>query len=250
LDDIEDLKPMTLQGRTAIITGGGSGIGAAIGKALASAGVQVCLMGRRPERLQATAAAIQAAGGSASCYVADVSDERQIEQLAKWFVLSADGADILVHSAGAIEGGAFDLGTTAGFDRQYQVNVRAPYVMTKAMLPHLGYRCRGDVVFINSSAGIAGKADFAQYAATKHALKGLADSLRAEVNPRGIRVLSVYVGRTATDMQAELHAKAGDAYRPHLLLQPEDVASAVVSDLSLPRTAEVTDIHIRPLRKS
>jgi NADP-dependent 3-hydroxy acid dehydrogenase YdfG len=93
------------------------------------------------------------------------------------------------------------------------------------------------------------KPQFAQYDSTKHALRALADSLRAELNSEGIRALSVYLGRAATEMQARLHEEDRKAYRPELLLQP-DVASIVLTALSLPRTAELTDIHIRPLIKT
>ena len=90
----------------------------------------------------------------------------------------------------------------------------------------------------------------AQYDLTKHALKAIADSLRGEVNPDGVRVLSVYLGRTASEMQERIHQAEGRPYRPELLLQPQDVASVIVNALSLPRTAEVTDIHIRPMLKT
>jgi NADP-dependent 3-hydroxy acid dehydrogenase YdfG len=88
-----------------------------------------------------------------------------------------------------------------------------------------------------------------QYAATKHALKAIADSLREEVNAEGLRVLSVYPGRTASPMQAAVHEMEGRAYHPERLMQPEDVAAVVINALSLPRSAEVTDIYIRPLLK-
>jgi NADP-dependent 3-hydroxy acid dehydrogenase YdfG len=88
-----------------------------------------------------------------------------------------------------------------------------------------------------------------QYASTKHALKAVADSLRAEVDAEGVRVLSVYPGRTATPMQASVHEREGMAYIPERLMQPEDVAGVVINALCLPRTAEVTDIHIRPFVK-
>ena len=84
---------------------------------------------------------------------------------------------------------------------------------------------------------------------TKHALKAIADSLRAELNPHGVRVLSVYLGRTASEMQKRIYEKEGKPYRPELLLQPEDVASVILNALCLPGTAEVTDIHIRPMIK-
>ena len=111
-------------------------------------------------------------------------------------------------------------------------------------------RQRGQVVFVNSSSGVTAKPSSAQYDATKHALKAIADSLRCEVNPLGIRILSVYLGKTATDMQERIHDFHGKPYRPELLLQPCDVASVVMNALSLPPTAEVTDIHIRPMIKT
>ena len=130
----------------------------------------------------------------------------------------------------------------------YRTNVRGPYLLTQELLPLLLER-QGQVVFINSSAGLTARANIAQYAATKHALKALADGLRDEVNPRGVRVLSVFPGRTATPTQQKLCGEEGRPYRPARLLQPEDVAAVVVNALCLPRTAEVTEIKIRPMLK-
>jgi NADP-dependent 3-hydroxy acid dehydrogenase YdfG len=104
-------------------------------------------------------------------------------------------------------------------------------------------------VFVNSSVGLNARANVGQYAATKHALKALADSLRDEVNADAVRVLSVFLGRTATPMQASVHEMEGKEYHPERLLLPEDVAAVVINALSLPRSAEVTDINIRPLIK-
>ena len=73
--------------------------------------------------------------------------------------------------------------------------------------------------------------------------------MHGEVNAHGVRVLNVYLGRTASEMQERIHRTEGKPYRPELLLQPEDVASVIMSALGLPRTAEVTDIHIRPMNK-
>jgi NAD(P)-dependent dehydrogenase (short-subunit alcohol dehydrogenase family) len=132
----------------------------------------------------------------------------------------------------------------------YRLNLRVPYLLTQRLLPLLR-RSRGQVVFVNSSAGLHASAGLSQYAATKHALKALADSLRCEVNHDGVRVLSVYPGRTASPMQEHLHRQQPEVrpYRAADLLQPEDVAAVVVQALSLPRTAEVTDLHVRPFVK-
>jgi NADP-dependent 3-hydroxy acid dehydrogenase YdfG len=111
-------------------------------------------------------------------------------------------------------------------------------------------KCRkGQIVFINSSSGRHAKANAGHYGATKHALKGFADSLREEVNASGVRVLSLFLGRTATPMQAAIHEFEGRSYRPDALIQPEDVAFVVAASLSLARNAEITDISMRPLAK-
>jgi NADP-dependent 3-hydroxy acid dehydrogenase YdfG len=124
-------------------------------------------------------------------------------------------------------------------------------VITQALLPALRVRC-GQVVFVNSSAGVnmQGTRHIAGYAACKHALRALADCLRAEVNIDGIRVLSVYPGRTATAMQEAIHMREGRLYNPEDLLQPDDVVAAVITALDMPRTAELTDIMLRPMRKA
>jgi len=98
--------------------------------------------------------------------------------------------------------------------------------------------------------GVHARANVGQYAATKHALKAVADSLRDEVNPDGVRVLSIFAVRTASAMQETIHRLENKVYDSQLFLQPEDIASVVVNALTLPRTAEVTDIYIRPLVKS
>jgi len=155
---------------------------------------------------------------------------------------------VLVHSAGVISMGPVESAPVEELDRQYRINVRAPYVLTRALLPMLMPR-RGQIVFVNSFAGLAAAPNLSQYAATKFALKALADSLRAEVNPAGVRVLTVYPGRTATPMQAAVHEMEGKPYRPESLAQPEDVAALVIGALCLPRTAEVTELFVRPMRK-
>jgi NADP-dependent 3-hydroxy acid dehydrogenase YdfG len=135
-------------------------------------------------------------------------------------------------------------------DRQYTVNVRAPYFLSQRLLPFLIAAC-GQIVFINSSVGLSVKRpEVGQYAATKHALRAIADSVREEVNAKGVRVLSVYLGRTATPMQRALYSQEGKVYHPETLLQPEDVATVIVQVLMLPATAEVTEMSIRPAIKS
>jgi NADP-dependent 3-hydroxy acid dehydrogenase YdfG len=248
-NDPDILRMNRFDGRTAVVTGGGSGVGLAIAVALAKEGANLCLIGRRLEKLEAAASEAQSSGARVVCCRADLAKDADLMELMRRLSVDADGIDILVHSAAVLQRAPIESASLDEFDTHYRVNVRAPYALTQVLLPALRSR-RGEVVFINSSSGIMAKPQFAQYDSTKHALKALADSLRAEVNSDGVRVLSVYLGRTATEMQARIHEKEHKAYRPELLLQPGDIASIVLSALSLPRTAELTDIHIRPLIKT
>lgn len=239
---------MTFKDQVAIITGASSGIGRAIAIALGEKGANLCLIGRNLEALYAVANLAQRIQNVVVCCQADLSLDGDIKAVADRIQGSFGGIDILIHSAGTIFVDRLEAGPVEAFDTQYRINVRAPYLLTQMLLPLLR-AYRGQVVFINSSAGIMANANVGQYAATKHALKAIADSFRQEVNAEGLRVLSVFPGRTATRMQATIHRIEGKEYHPELLMQPEDVAAVLLSALNLPRTAEVTEIMIRPFVK-
>jgi NAD(P)-dependent dehydrogenase (short-subunit alcohol dehydrogenase family) len=182
-------------------------------------------------------------------YGFDLSDEAQVRALAAAVLEDMGGLDILVHSAGVFERAGFEATSDAAFDRQYRVNLRAPQILTRLLAPSLRAR-RGQVVFVNSSVARGARAGLSQYAATKAGLKAVADSFREEFNPEGVRVLSVFAGRTATPMQERIFEQEGRPYEPEHLLQPADIATVVANVLSLPRTAEVTEIDIRPMMKT
>jgi NADP-dependent 3-hydroxy acid dehydrogenase YdfG len=237
-------------GQIAIVTGASSGIGKAIALSLAKQGATACLIGRNLESLQAVAKSDPAFASRVQCHKSDLTLDEDLLGLTTRIQQDFEHVDLLVHSAGGICLGRIETVPVEDLDWQYRLNVRAPYVLTQALLPMIRW-CRGQIVFINSSASLASaKANSSQYAATKYALKAIADSLRSEVNAEGIRVLSIYPGRTASPMQATVHRLEGQAYYPERLLQPEDVAKTVISAITLPRSAEVTDISLRPLVKS
>jgi NAD(P)-dependent dehydrogenase (short-subunit alcohol dehydrogenase family) len=240
--------PRPFAGRSALVTGASSGIGKAIALLLARQGAELCVVGTNSARLQETVDEIQPTSTVAS-FQLDLALEESHDQLFRH--LSGLGKlDMLVHCAGVIRQNRIEESRIEDFDLQYVTNVRVPYLLTKRLLPLLTVS-QGQVVFINSSAGLSSKKPEAvQYAATKHGLRAVADGLREDLNPKGIRVVSVYLGRTATPMQEGLFRGEGRPYRPETLLQPEDVASVVVNALLLPPTAEVTDISIRPMQKS
>jgi NADP-dependent 3-hydroxy acid dehydrogenase YdfG len=232
----------------AVVTGASSGIGKAIALGLAAQGATLCLIGRRIAALEAVAQSAGAAAPRVLSYLADLTRDKDIQALTACLQRDFGRLDLLVHSAGMISLGQIETAPVEDFDLHYRTNVRAPYALTQALLPMLR-ASRGQIVFINSQAGLNAGANMGQYAATKSALKALADSLREEVNAAGVRVLSVYPGRTASPMQAAMHAMEGKEYHPERLMQPEDTAAVVIQALSLPRSTEVTDIRLRPLRK-
>lgn len=239
----------SLSGKTVVVTGASSGIGAAIAVCLAEEGAQLHLTGRNQTGLDAIARITKKGSPRVLTYQADLSTDAGLERLTASLNKNCDRLDILVHSAGIIVMAPFEAALSEDFDRQYRTNVRAPYILTQTLLPMLR-RDHGAVVFINSSAGLTTRANISQYSATKFALKAVADSLRAEVNSDGVRVLSIYPGRTASPQQAEIHRAEGKEYRPELLMQPADIARILVDALKVNTTAEVTDINIRPMRKS
>lgn len=239
----------SLANQTAIVSGASSGIGRAIALGLAREGTSLCLLGRDKERLLGTARTATGSSPKVTVYQVDFSVEQDLSCLIQRLEQEVEHIDVLVHAAGDIIIGEMKSSTIEDFDRQYTINLRAPYLLTQKLLPRVRAR-RGQVVFINSSMGVHARANVGQYAATKHALKAVADSLRDEVNPDGVRVLSIFAGRTASAMQETVHRLEAKTYDAQLLLQPEDIASVVIHALTLPRTAEITDIHIRPLVKS
>jgi NAD(P)-dependent dehydrogenase (short-subunit alcohol dehydrogenase family) len=234
----------SLKGRSCLVTGAGTGIGRAIALALAAAGADVTVVGRRRRALDETAEL--ADPGRIVVHPADLAVDEHLTDLTSEI---ADRAlDALVHCAGAYAQGSFEQTPVEELDRQYRINVRAPFRLTQALLPALK-ASQGEIVFVNSTVGLIARANVGPYAATKHALKALADALRDEINPAGVRVFSVYPGRTATERQALIYELEGRAYVPEALMQPEDVAATVLAALTLPRTAELTDLRVRPMRK-
>jgi NAD(P)-dependent dehydrogenase (short-subunit alcohol dehydrogenase family) len=232
-----------------VVTGASSGIGRAITLALSREGVQVCAVARNPRTLDETVVAARRFSETAGFQI-DLTVGDAIRPLVEHLEKKPNGLDILIHSAGLFHQDVMEKARIEDFDAQYATNVRAPYLLTQSLLSMLT-RAKGQVIFLNSSAGLTAKRpEIGQYSATKHALKAIADSLREELNPKGIRVLSLYLGRTATPMQEALCRKEGKDYHPETLIQAEDVASVAIQMLMLPTTAEVTDISMRPMRKS
>ena len=236
--------------QVAVITGAGSGIGRAIALGLAQEGASLVLIGRTMEKLVEVAKIARVDTPDVQCKQCDLSQNADLHLFIAELAKELPRVDLLIHCAGTIYLGGVKTLPVENLDELYRITLRAPYVLTQAMLPAL-QACKGQIVFINSSAGVAtAGVNNGAYAAMKHALRIFTDSLRGEVNPDGIRVISVFPGRTATPMQSYIHQIEGRPYQPELLVQPDDVVALLKDAITLPRTIEVTDLQFRPMVKT
>lgn len=236
---------LALRGRAvAVVTGASQGIGRAVAKCLSADGYIVWAVARRRHVLEKLAAS-RPGLIVAPC---DLTDDAQVDRLTTNINEQSPRLAALVHCAGSYAAGAMASTPLADLREQFRANVEAAYLTTQRLL---GILVPGStIVFLNSSQGIRAGADVGQYAASMHARKAIADALRQEVNESGVRVTSIYAGRTATPRQRRIYQQHGWVYRPDVLLRPEDIAKVVLEILHLPETAEVTDLSIRPAIKS
>ncbi|MGI5136769.1 MULTISPECIES: SDR family oxidoreductase [unclassified Streptomyces] len=225
---------------THVITGAGSGIGAAVAHRLHARGDDLVLHARDAGRAKELAAEFP----GARTLVGDLSDPDRLSWAFSHQTLP-DQVDSLLHIAGVVDLGRVGELTPKSWRHQLNVNLIAPAELTRHFLPQLR-TSRGHVVFVNSGAGLNAHAEWSAYAASKHGLKALADSLRHEEHGNGIRVTSVYPGRTASPMQAKVHQQEGRTYDPSQWTAPESVATTILMCLDLPRDAEVNDLTVRP----
>ena len=241
---------MTMSTRdTAIITGAGSGVGRAVACDLAARGVRVVLIDRDEAMVRETAHAIALKGGVADVHVVDIINSAGLSSVLDTIRKTTKAVTMLIHSAGFITLATVEDADMSDFDLHYRINVWAPYYITQKLLPNI-ISCQGQIVFVNSTMGVGTKAGASQYAATKHALRAVADVLRQEVNDRGVRVTSIFPGKIATPMQQNIAISSGAPYNPTTMLRVEDVSSTIVHALYVPRSAEITDIYIRPMNKA
>ena len=216
----------------ALITGASGGLGAAIARALAP--THALLLGGRPStRLDALAGELQA-----TAWPVDLGDESALVAA----TTGIDELNVLVHNAGVSYPATIADSQLADWRKTFDVNVLAPVALTKALLPALR-AAQGDVVFVNSGAGINAHPGIGSYSASKFALRGVADVLRAE-EPL-LRVTSVHPGRISTPMQQELTEHEGRVYNPDEYMRPESVAQLIVDAVRLPRDARVHQIVVR-----
>jgi 3-hydroxybutyrate dehydrogenase len=190
----------TLAGKHAVVTGGGSGIGAATAEALVRAGARVTLMGRDAQRLAAQRESLSAYGEIAACISVDVCDESAVNKAFSEASSIAGAVDVLVNNAGQAQAAPFAHTDMALWQRMLDVNLTGVFLCTRAVLPSMLERGYGRIVNVASTAGQIGYAYVAAYCAAKHGVIGLTRSLALEVATKGVTVNAVCPGYTETEL--------------------------------------------------
>ncbi|BBB00374.1 putative dehydrogenase [Actinacidiphila reveromycinica] len=223
-----------------LVTGAGSGIGAVVARTLLARGDDLWLLARDAGRARQLADAFP----GARTVVGDLAVPARLSWALEKQALP-DRLDSLLHVAGTVDLGPVGDITPKLWEHTLAVNLVGPAELTRLVLPQLRLS-RGTVVFVNSGAGLQAHAEWSAYAASKHGLRALADSLRAEEQDAGVRVTTVYPGRTATPMQQKVHQQEGRPYDPSRWIAPESVATALLTALDLPADATIPDLTVRP----
>lgn len=222
-----------LGGKTALVTGGGGGIGREIAAQLKAAGANVAICGRNVEKLEAAAHAI----GGALTLPGDLLDDTYVQSCVDRTVETFGGLDILINNAGVALSKPFAETTIEDFDRVMATNVRAPFILIRSALPQLR-KARGRVINIASVVAHKGYPLQSAYAASKHALLGLSKSLANELYEDGVRVHVISPGGVYTDMAKV----ARPDLSPDGLISAEEIADAAMFLLSLDKNAVIDEI--------
>lgn len=222
-----------LRGKTALVTGGGGGIGRETAARLKAAGANVAICGRNVEKLEAAARSI----GGALTLPGDLLDAAYVQSCVDRTVEAFGGLDILINNAGVALSKPFAETAIEDFDRVMATNVRAPFLLIRRALPQLR-KARGRVINIASVVAHKGYPLQSAYAASKHALLGLSKSLANELYEDGVRVHVISPGGVYTDMAKV----ARPDLSPDGLISAAEVADAVMFLLSLDKNAVIDEI--------
>lgn len=231
-------------GPVVVITGASQGIGAAIAECFARdlCGARLVLVARSSEKLEQVARRCIGYGAQALTVAVDLVDAAQVDRLAERVRSTFGVVDVLVNNAGRWRGGAAHEMPVAEFALGLQENLVSMFAVTRAFLPEMLARGRGDIFFMSSTSGLDGVANNAAYCAAKHGVAGLAKAVRAEVANRGLRVCCVYPGATDTPTWD------GTGVDRSKLMAAADVAQLVVDAHCLSGRSMVEELVLRPLR--
>ncbi len=248
--------PETLAGTVALVTGASSGIGEATALALAEHGAAVALVARRMDRLEAVAARIRDAGGTALPIEADVTDQERARAAVERTVAELGRLDTLINNAGMMLLGPVVDADTAEWWQMLDINVRALLSCADAALPHLiagaesSARNVADMVNVSSVAGRTVRRGSAVYNLTKHGVGAFSESLRQEVARQHVRVSLVEPGATATELRShnrpEIRRMQEERFAGVRTMDAADIADAILYIVTRPWHVAVNEVLIRP----
>lgn len=231
---------MELKGRVVLVTGAGRGIGRAVALAFAREGARVALVGRTKKNLVDVARELKELDAPAAVLPGDVSDEGVVSRVVAAAEQQLGPIDVLVNNAGVFVIAPVEKMDTLVFDRVLAVNLRGPFLMSRAVLPGMKSRRRGHVVNVASTAGRRGFAGGGAYCASKFGLAGLSEAMMYEARTSDVRVSVVYPSTVATD----LVRKSGMTFDEKKAIQPEDVAAGIVALVKMDDRALVKGLEI------
>ncbi len=236
----------SLQGKTAVVTGGGTGIGLGIAKALADEGSRVVIAGRRDDVLREAAAA-HGDGQPLLCHPVDVADRESVAALFGWAEEQLGQIDILVNSAGTnIRDRTMETMSPDDWDSVMAINATGAYNALAAVLPAMKRRGDGLVINISSISGLrATTLGGIAYSASKFAMAALTTACALEYGTSGVRLTNIYPGEVNTPILEKRPKKVSDEHKATMLL-PEDLGAAVVMIACLPPRAHVPELVIKP----
>lgn len=231
----------SLAGKIALVTGAGRGIGRAVAIKLAQSGCRVILTARTLDQLEQVQQEIATHGGEAVCVAADLTRDEEIAQLVAESEKCWEPADILINNAGWGKRAPIVKGRQEDWDQTFRLNLRAPMILTKALLPPMIEKGNGAVINIGSISGKTGEANGAAYSASKFGLIGFTQSLYEEVREYGIKVAVILPGFVDTPL-----IPPNRQLDRSKMIQPVDVAQTVDFILTSPPTCCPVEIILRP----
>jgi 3-oxoacyl-[acyl-carrier protein] reductase len=231
---------ISLEGKVAVVTGAGRGIGKAVALSLAQLGCRVILAARSREQLEEVHREIRDRGGEALVVAADLTRDEDIQHLVE-SSRSWGTVDILINNAGWGKRAPVVKGDVEDWDRTFRVNLRAPMILAKMFLPSMLEKGEGAVINIGSVSGKTGEANGAAYAASKFGLIGFTQSLYEEVREHGIKVAVILPGFVDTPL-----IPPNRQLDRSKMIQADDIAQAVHYVLTSPATCCPVEITVRP----
>lgn len=229
---------MNLNGKSAIITGGGRGLGKAVALILASEGVNVGITGRNEENLKMTVDEIQKLGVKAAYAVFSIDNEIHVKAGIESIAEQLGGVDILINNAGIGNFGSIEEMPSETWEQVIKTNLFGVYYAAKAVYPFLKEKGEGDIINVASTAGLKGGPNMSAYAASKAAVVSLSQSMMAEWRKQNIRVITLTPSTIASDMSIEGGLTDGN---PEKVLQPSDFAEWVRDILKMNRRALIAN---------